>query len=206
MKLWQLCFRGWAHLPCSVATSFFALYFPVFYLQLDAELHGVDKDLAFYLLTIYNAVSIPGRLLPNYIADKVGIFNTIITCMAACAGIIVGMLGIKRDENARVAVIVIAAVYGFFSGAVISLLTPLAPSISRGPHEIGIRLGVIFLFIGPCGLLSGPVAGWLLGDRSRPLQWEWERPIWFSAVRSSVAFYGDADYNSIYLFLGYDSG
>ncbi|KAH7102293.1 MFS general substrate transporter [Auriculariales sp. MPI-PUGE-AT-0066] len=161
-----------------VSMSFLALYFPVFYIQLDAELHGIDEDLAFYLLTVYNAVSIPGRLLPNLFADKIGIYNVLITCMIACAGIIVGMLGIKQDSVA--AAVTVAALYGFFSGAVISLLTPLAPSFSKGPHEIGIRLGVIFLFIGPCGLMSGPIAGWLLGDASKPHSWHWERPIWFA--------------------------
>ena len=128
-------------------------------------------------LTMYNGGSIPGRLLPNYLADKYGNLNVICACLVACACIIFGMLGIKGDNVATVCVI--AVLYGFFSGAVIALMSPLGPSISNGPHEIGMRLGVLFLFVGPAGLLSGPIAGWLLGNTYR-----WDRAIYFSAVRS----------------------
>jgi len=35
----------------SIGISMISLYFPVFFIQLDAELHGVDHDLAFYLVS-----------------------------------------------------------------------------------------------------------------------------------------------------------
>ena len=40
-----------ANITCSIGISMISLYFPVFFIQLDAELHGVDHDLAFYLVS-----------------------------------------------------------------------------------------------------------------------------------------------------------
>jgi len=90
------------------------------------------------------------------------------------------MLGIN-NQTASAACVAIAALYGFFSGAVVSLWSPVLPTVSRAPHEYGMRFGMVFLIMGPCGLLSGPIAGWLLGNSFR-----WERAIAFSAVRSHL--------------------
>lgn len=56
-------------------------YFPVYYVQQFADFHGVDKNLSFYSIAILNAANMIGRIVPNYIADKVGtwsVFTTLI--------------------------------------------------------------------------------------------------------------------------------
>lgn len=47
------------------------LFYPFFYCQVFARLHGVPENIAFYSLAIINAASVFGRVLPNFIADKV---------------------------------------------------------------------------------------------------------------------------------------
>ncbi|KAH7106662.1 MFS general substrate transporter [Auriculariales sp. MPI-PUGE-AT-0066] len=153
-----------------------AIYFPVFYIQLDAERHGVDKNLASYTLTIYNAASVPGRILPNILADRFGVLNVTV-CFSVLSGVIVlGMLGIK-NSNARAVTITISALYGFTSGTLLAMVGAIIPALSRSVHEVGLRTGVAFLCMGLFNLLGGPLQGWLLGPN-----YEWWRAITFSSV------------------------
>ena len=132
----------------------------MFYIQLDAVLHGVDANLSFYLvrthphprlphspptlpqITALNAASIPGRLLPTFLADRFGIFNIQIFCGAAAGAVVLGMLGIGSSPAPP---IVLAILYGFFSGAYVSLSSPALISLANSHTEIGARIGMGFL-------------------------------------------------------------
>lgn len=57
------------------AAAFFiilGLYTPIFYIVAYAEAQGVRSELAFYTLSILNACSTFGRLIPNVFADRIG--------------------------------------------------------------------------------------------------------------------------------------
>ncbi|KAL5639396.1 hypothetical protein ACGC1H_006789 [Rhizoctonia solani] len=149
------------------------LFLPIFYIQLFAVVHGIDETLAFYSLAILNAASIFGRTIPNFIADKLGPFNLLIPCSAISGALIFAMFGIKSTG----ALIVFSILYGFFSGAYVSLISPVIISLANGFHEIGIRLGLAFAIVGFAALTGTPIAGALL---TRELIW-W-RPIIFSAI------------------------
>jgi hypothetical protein len=47
-----------------------SVYIPFFYIQDYALKLGVNDDIAFYLLSIMNAASLFGRLIPNWLADR----------------------------------------------------------------------------------------------------------------------------------------
>ena len=56
-------------------------YFPVYYVQQFAEMHGIREDLYFYSIAILNAANMFGRIVPNYFADKFGtwiVFTTLV--------------------------------------------------------------------------------------------------------------------------------
>ncbi|KAH7098677.1 MFS general substrate transporter [Auriculariales sp. MPI-PUGE-AT-0066] len=161
-------------------TCMLSLLFTSFYIQLDAEMHGVPTQLTFYLVPIFNAASIPGRVLPTAIADHVGIINTLIVSVMSSSVIILAMLSISFGSTT--ACIMISIFAGFCSGSITSLFTAVIPSVSRGPHEYGLRMGFIFFATGPAGLLSGPVAGWLLGPK-----FLWTRPIVFFATVAAMS-------------------
>ena len=74
--------------------------------------------LIFLQLSILNAASIFGRVLPNFVADKTGPFNMIIPFSFSTAVLLFGWLGVTT----RAGLVVFALLYGFFSGAFISLL------------------------------------------------------------------------------------
>ncbi|KAA1479107.1 MFS general substrate transporter [Dentipellis sp. KUC8613] len=149
------------------------VFFPYFYLQLFAILHGINPTFAFYTLAILNGSSIPGRILPNIFANKYGGFNLLIASCVACAALIFGLYGIDAVGSTTV----FAILYGFFSGAFLSLLSPAVASLSKDQGEIGVRLGLAFFLAAPGALVGAPINGYLLGDT-----FPWSKTILFSAI------------------------
>lgn len=99
--------------------------------------------------------SIFGRIIPGALADKVGKFNMqSLWCLVA--GVIVLALGLPASSNA--AYITFAALYGFASGAYVSLLPAQMAQISK-VEQIGVRVGVTFACTSFAGLASNPIAG-----------------------------------------------
>ncbi|KAG9091461.1 hypothetical protein FRC06_000557 [Ceratobasidium sp. 370] len=109
------------------------IWFPIFYVQLFAVVHDIDEKLAFYSLTILNAASIFGRTIPNLLADKFGIFNVIIPCSAIVGVLVFAMFGVTSVG----ALIAFSILYGFFSGAFVSLISPMFVALARHMHEVG---------------------------------------------------------------------
>ncbi|EED23495.1 monocarboxylate transporter, putative [Talaromyces stipitatus ATCC 10500] len=57
---------------------FIGLYIPFYYVEQYALNLGISTDLSFYMLVIMNAGSVPGRILPSIIADKIGNLSVMI--------------------------------------------------------------------------------------------------------------------------------
>lgn len=149
------------------------LFLPIFYIQLFSVVHGIDGNLAFYSLAILNAASIFGRTIPNFVADRFGPFNLLIPCSAITGVLIFAMFGIKSSA----ALIIFSILYGFFSGAYVSLISPVVISLAKNMQEIGIRLGLAFAIVGFAALTGTPIAGALLSSKLT-----WWRPITYSGI------------------------
>ena len=54
----------------AVLITYTGLYVPFFYIESYAINVGVRGDMVFYMLIIMNAASVPGRVLPPFIADR----------------------------------------------------------------------------------------------------------------------------------------
>ncbi|KAL4256580.1 Proton-linked Monocarboxylate Transporter [Pleurotus pulmonarius] len=155
------------------------IFLPYFYLQLYAILQGVDPNTAFYTLAIMNAGSIPGRIIPGFLADRYGPFNNILPVLLANAVLIFALFGIHTLAST----IVFAILYGFTSGAFLSLAGPVTASLARNSGEIGVRFGILY-FISSFGALTGaPIAGALLGDT-----FAWSKLFIFGGVAMMVGF------------------
>ncbi len=55
--------------------------FPLYYIQLYAERHGVSQELAFYSIAITNIAGLFGRLIPNHLADRYGCLDVYLPCI-----------------------------------------------------------------------------------------------------------------------------
>ncbi|KAL4797064.1 major facilitator superfamily domain-containing protein [Aspergillus venezuelensis] len=121
---------------------------------------GMDEGVARYLVPILNGGSLLGRLLSGLAGDKIGRYNTfIIVCHLA--PILLLSLWIPASTNK--AIIAFTVLFGFFSGAYISLIAVLIVQISP-LREIGTRTGLVFLLASVGELTTGPMAGRVLGE------------------------------------------
>ncbi|KAF3004217.1 hypothetical protein E8E13_007051 [Curvularia kusanoi] len=134
---------------------FMGLFIPINFLEVQAIHDGMSVRLAGYLLAVLNAGSIFGRIIPGALADKLGKFN-LQSVFCTAAGIIVLALGLSASTNAEY--ILFAALYGFTSGAYVSLLPAQMAQISE-VHQIGVRVGVTFACVSIAGLVGAPIAG-----------------------------------------------
>lgn len=139
--------------------TFMGLYDPFFYAQsyaLDTRI--TNPNLAFYMLSVINAASTFGRIIPGYISDKIGPLNMIIPC-SLMAGV-VSLCLIATHSTAGL--IVALAFYGFFSGTLVSLPPTIFVHLTKNRAVIGARMGMGFAIIA-IGLLVGtPISGAIL--------------------------------------------
>ncbi|KAK0489286.1 major facilitator superfamily domain-containing protein [Armillaria novae-zelandiae] len=159
-----------------ITLGFWGLFIPFFYLQVFAELHGVDPSFLTWTLPVLNAGSLFGRFIPNLLADKYGPFTVIIPSGFITGSLVWALLGVHTIAGMAV----FGVLYGFFSGAFLTVATPAVASFTRSPtlDDIGLRIGISCFFIG-LGLLTGsPIAGALL----KSPEYIWWRPLLFACV------------------------
>lgn len=149
---------------------FLGMFLPFTYIIVQAEVDGMSTYLAGYLIAVLNATSFFGRILPGYIADKIGRYNVIVVMAAFCA-IIDLALWIPAKTNAPI--IIFASLYGFGSGAFVSMAPALIAQISPDVTKIGVRTGMLFAVVSIAALFGSPIGGALItawGGRFTGLQ------------------------------------
>lgn len=137
---------------------FFGMFLPFNFIILHAEANGMSTRLAGYLLSILNAVSVFGRTLPGYFADRFGRFNAMIVTSYLSAILV---LALWLPAKGNVPIILFAAFYGFSSGAFVSLAPALIAQISD-VRQLGTRVGTLFCIISLAALTGNPIAGQLV--------------------------------------------
>jgi hypothetical protein len=93
-------------------------------------------------------------------ADKVGKYNVFVV---ACGTTGIFTLALWIPASGDSALIAFTVIFGFFSGAYVSLLGGLAAQISP-IHEIGYRTGLVFLVASVPGLVTNPIAGAIVSN------------------------------------------
>ncbi|KAF9001750.1 MFS general substrate transporter [Cyathus striatus] len=130
--------------------TFLGLYTVLTYVGVSATSIGISNDFSFYFIAIGNASSLFGRYTGGLLCDRIGPMNVMIPFTAA-AGILTYAWPFARTERALIAVTVI---YGFCSGAYVSLLSN--PMMDFGEiGDVGRRIGM-YMSILAVGALAGP--------------------------------------------------
>jgi len=127
-----------------------------------------------------NGASFFGRIIPSLLVQRLGVYNLIIPCVLICGILTFCLLAIHDAAG----IVLFSVFYGFFSGAFVSLLSPMVSSLARNFSEIGARMGICFTWTGIAGFIGTPIAGALLSNN-----FTWWRPTVFAGV---VLFAGSA--------------
>ncbi|KAJ7604834.1 major facilitator superfamily domain-containing protein [Mycena polygramma] len=174
----KVILTDWAFMS-SIAGAFFVglgLFFPYFYLQLYTVDKGIDENVAFYVLSVVNAGSFGGRILPNFVADRVGPYNMLIPCLAISSALTFSIFGLKNCAG----ILIFAVLYGFWSGSYVSLIPTLIVQFASHGGEHGTRMGVAFSLVSVSMLIGTPISGALL--HSSTGDYMWYRPIVFCGI------------------------
>lgn len=142
--------------------GFTGIFIPLFYIEYYAiSAHITSADLAFYLLSIANAASIFGRLIPNFLARKTGGLNMLLLC-AAVAGVLSFVLIAVHNVAG---IVVFAVLFGYFSGTFVSLPPSIFVQLSPNRGLIGTRMGMGFTVVSFGVLVGTPIGGAILGGK-----------------------------------------
>ncbi|KAL0571917.1 hypothetical protein V5O48_010048 [Marasmius crinis-equi] len=144
----------------AIWVSFLGLYTVLTYIDISAIRIGVSSEFSFYLVSIGNAASLAGRLLSGLVIDRCGPIN-FFAPMTLGAGIITYSWPFARSQAS---LIVIAILYGFFSGALAGNF--IMPVYAMGEiDDVGHRTGTI-MSIAAIGALIGPPISGAINDAS----------------------------------------
>lgn len=111
------------------------------------------------MVIIMNSAGLPGRLIPNYLADKrIGPLNLLFpTCF------IVGVLLLAWTRvNTYAGLIVWASFYGFWVAGIQSLFPATLSSLTSDLSKAGTRMGMVFTIVSFACLTGSPIGGVLI--------------------------------------------
>ncbi|KAB8238131.1 MCT family MFS transporter [Aspergillus alliaceus] len=143
----------------------FALLIPLTYITSYAQSHGMQESLAYQVVSILNAASILGRIVPGYFADRYGRFNVMIVTTFVCT-VFTLALWLPAGSNTA-AIVAYAVLFGFWSGSAISLAPVCVAQIST-TEDFGKRYGTTYSLVSVGALFAIPIAGEIMKAQSAP--------------------------------------
>ncbi|KAJ0426852.1 major facilitator superfamily domain-containing protein [Aspergillus carlsbadensis] len=138
----------------------FAVFVPITYITSYALDVGFSERTSYAVLVFLNLGAIFGRFLPGLVADRLGRFNvmTVNCLMCSLLTLILWLCGDLLAPNNLGLVISYAVLFGFFSGAAISL-APVCISQVCEIEDYGKRVGTTWTLVSFGTLIAIPVAG-----------------------------------------------
>lgn len=145
-------------LIAAVFFMFMGMFVPLFYLPAYGISRGMDHKLAFYLVAIINAASIPGRIIPGILGDKFGTANSLVGAGGTTALIIFCWPSAKSNAG----IIMLSIAFGMTSGAIISSGSVVFTHCASSPKDIGTYMGMGIAIASLAVLIGPPINGALL--------------------------------------------
>jgi MFS family permease len=117
-------------------------------------------ETGFYLISVLNGVSCLGRLLPGYVADKIGRFNTLLIMIIFT---LVWMLALwlPLGTTSLAALYAFAALFGFGTGSWMALTPACVGQLCRA-EEFGRYYGSMYFIASLATLVCIPISGELV--------------------------------------------
>jgi MFS family permease len=134
----------------------FVAFFFIAAFARDAQ--GFTYTQSLDLLMIMNGVGILGRLVPNYLGDRIGTLTVIIPVVGL--GAIVAFCWMAIDSPTKL--YVWAACSGPVLGGIQAMFPSALASLTADPGKQGTRIGMVFTIVSFAVLTGTPIAGALL--------------------------------------------
>ncbi|KAL4973645.1 major facilitator superfamily domain-containing protein [Aspergillus desertorum] len=153
-------FKSTLFLLLTLAMFFMMLgmFSPIFFIPTYAVSRGMDATLASYLSAILNGTSTFGRIIPGILADKFGRINAF-SLGGLATGIVICCM---NEAKSNASLIAFSAIFGFWSGTVISGGSTAITTVPKNPQEFGAYLGMGIALCGCAVLIGPPVSGVLV--------------------------------------------
>ncbi|KAF5857332.1 hypothetical protein ETB97_005947 [Aspergillus alliaceus] len=127
--------------------GFLGLFNPFFYISSYASGHGASAQTSFYMISIINAASLFGRVIPGIMADRLGHYNVMIFVLFTSGIISFCWTSVHNLTG----LIIWSIAYGFSSGAILSLQGACVGKIATPQNQgkaIGFLQGSLALTLG----------------------------------------------------------
>ncbi|KAK3290928.1 major facilitator superfamily domain-containing protein [Chaetomium fimeti] len=135
---------------------FLGLYFAFYYIaSFSRDIIGMDYTSSLNMLLVINGVGIPGRVIPNHLADRYGTINMLIPATGAAAICVFSWMAVKSTP----ALYVWCCFYGITAGSIQSLFPAGLSSLTTDLRKAGVRMGMIFTIVSFATLAGAPIAG-----------------------------------------------
>ncbi|KAE8153102.1 major facilitator superfamily domain-containing protein [Aspergillus avenaceus] len=145
-----------------------SLNIPNFYVQTYAIQYQITSgEFGFYLLSVITAGSVCGRICLNALAGKIGPFNVLFLSILICGALSFALINL----HSMAGMVVIVIIYGFFSGAFISLPPPCFVKLSPRQDQVGTRMGMGYAAMVAGNLVGTPIAGAIQDHRGFHSMW-----------------------------------
>ncbi|KAH7123583.1 monocarboxylate permease-like protein [Dendryphion nanum] len=173
-------------LVSGLASTFMGIYTVLYYVNVYAALISTGTltptPLAAQTLTIINAASTIGRLLPSFLADKAGV-PLVLALTAFFSATITYALYLVLDTTSLVAwSIFFGSTAGAFMGLPVAGIVSISSNGARG--KIGTRIGMTLGVVGAGVLVAEPIAGRILKKKDN--HWDFFAFVLFAGGLMSI--------------------
>lgn len=135
---------------------FLGLYFAFYYIvSFSRDIIGMSYTESLNLLLVINGVGIPGRLIPNHLADRFGTFNAFVPTSGIAGICVLSWMAVKNTTG----LYVWCAFYGMTAGGIQSLFPAGLSSLTTDVRKAGVRMGMVFTIVSFATLAGPPIAG-----------------------------------------------
>ncbi|KAK6070762.1 riboflavin transporter [Seiridium cupressi] len=134
----------------------FGLFIPIAYISSYALHVGFDDSFSFYILTILNASSVLGRLLPGYWADIMGPFNS--NMLSVLVTMIATFAVWLPAGHTLPGIVIFAILFGFGTGSNISI-TPVCVGKLCHTQHYGRYYATCYTVVSFACLIGIPIGG-----------------------------------------------
>lgn len=120
---------------------------------------GISTSTSLEVLLIFNAVGLPGRVIPALLADRlIGPLNTLILVSFICGALVYIWISVTSYSG----LLGFVVVYGFFDAAVQGIFLSALSSLTEDLSKMGTRVGMVLSIVAFCTLTGAPIAGAIL--------------------------------------------